>query len=247
MVTPVVTPADPEILDLRGEVCPYTFVRTKLRLEELGPGARIAVLIDHESASRSVPKSVREWGQRVEEVRELVPGLFVIVIEKLTPAERPKLAAPALAFPPAPAALPTSPPSPVALPTSPPSPTAVAQSPAADRRLAPRASLDAHVRITRPAEAPAAPALLARAWNLSLVGAYLVLGDRDRYALIPGEPLDLTFTADGLDARAHATLLRLDPGNDSRPPGAAALFAELSPDELAALHVLIVHASRQKE
>ncbi len=247
MVTPVVTPADPEILDLRGEVCPYTFVRTKLRLEELGPGARIAVLIDHEPASRSVPKSVREWGQRVEDLRELVPGLFVIVIEKLTPAERPKLAAPALAFPPAPAALPTSPPAPAAPPTSPPSPTAAAQSPAADRRLAPRASLDAHVRITRPAEAPAAPALLARAWNLSLVGAYLVLGDRDRYALIPGEPLDLTFTADGLDARAHATLLRLDPGNDSRPPGAAALFAELSPAELAALHVLIVHASRQQE
>jgi tRNA 2-thiouridine synthesizing protein A len=55
-------------LDLRGEVCPFTFVRTKLRLEELPPCATLAIVVDHEPASRNVPRSLREWGQDVVEV-----------------------------------------------------------------------------------------------------------------------------------------------------------------------------------
>jgi tRNA 2-thiouridine synthesizing protein A len=55
-------------LDLRGEVCPFTFVRTKLRLEELAPGATLRIVVDHEPASRNVPRSLREWGQDVVEV-----------------------------------------------------------------------------------------------------------------------------------------------------------------------------------
>jgi len=53
------------VLDLRGEVCPFTFVRTKLRLEELPSGARLRIVVDHEPASRNVPRSLREWGQTV--------------------------------------------------------------------------------------------------------------------------------------------------------------------------------------
>jgi tRNA 2-thiouridine synthesizing protein A len=62
---------DAELLDLRGEVCPFTFVRTKLRLEELPVGAALRILVDHEPASRNVPRSLREWGQ---EVVEVAPG-----------------------------------------------------------------------------------------------------------------------------------------------------------------------------
>jgi tRNA 2-thiouridine synthesizing protein A len=57
--------APAEVLDLTGEVCPFTFVRTKLRLEELPPGARLVVVVDHEPATRNVPRSAAEWGQRV--------------------------------------------------------------------------------------------------------------------------------------------------------------------------------------
>jgi tRNA 2-thiouridine synthesizing protein A len=49
-------------------VCPYTFVRTRLRLEELPLGARLVILVDHEPAVRNVPRSAREWGQEVEAV-----------------------------------------------------------------------------------------------------------------------------------------------------------------------------------
>ncbi|MCG8418293.1 MAG: sulfurtransferase TusA family protein [Proteobacteria bacterium] len=71
-----------ETLDLRGEVCPYTFVYTRLRLEELPIGARLHVLVDHEPAVRNVPRSVREWGQEVESVAERGDGTWRIAVCK---------------------------------------------------------------------------------------------------------------------------------------------------------------------
>ena len=54
-----------EELDLRGEVCPFTFVRTKLRLEELPIGAVLCVLLDHPAAARNVPRSLVAEGHDV--------------------------------------------------------------------------------------------------------------------------------------------------------------------------------------
>ena len=34
-------------LDIRGEVCPYTFVKTRLALEEMQPGQVLRVLVDY--------------------------------------------------------------------------------------------------------------------------------------------------------------------------------------------------------
>jgi tRNA 2-thiouridine synthesizing protein A len=71
-----------ETLDLRGEVCPYTFVRTRLRLEALPLGARLRVVVDHEPASRNVPRSLREWGQLVHAVTAGEGGTWVIDVER---------------------------------------------------------------------------------------------------------------------------------------------------------------------
>jgi tRNA 2-thiouridine synthesizing protein A len=54
-----------ETLDLAGEVCPYTFVRTKLRLEELPVGAELHILVDHAPAAENVPRSLVAEGQAV--------------------------------------------------------------------------------------------------------------------------------------------------------------------------------------
>lgn len=61
---------DPERLELLGEVCPFTFVRTKLRLEELPSGARLLVVVDHPPAARSVPRSAAGEGHVVLGVTE---------------------------------------------------------------------------------------------------------------------------------------------------------------------------------
>jgi TusA-related sulfurtransferase len=71
-----------ETLDLRGEVCPYTFVRTRLKLESLQLGAVLHVVVDHEPATRNVPRSARDWGQEVEPVVELEVGVWRIAVIK---------------------------------------------------------------------------------------------------------------------------------------------------------------------
>ena len=55
-------------LDLAGEVCPYTFVRAKLRLEELPLGAELHILVDHAPAADNVPRSLKAEGQEVVSV-----------------------------------------------------------------------------------------------------------------------------------------------------------------------------------
>ncbi len=75
-------PEPVEELDLSGEVCPFTFVRTKLRLEELPLGARLAVVVDHPPASRSVPRGATAEGQLVVSVREEPGPRWRILLEK---------------------------------------------------------------------------------------------------------------------------------------------------------------------
>ena len=70
-------------LDLRGEICPYTFVRTKLALEAMSVGAALHVLVDHEPATRNIPRSAAEWGQEVGSVDPAeIPGTWRIVLVK---------------------------------------------------------------------------------------------------------------------------------------------------------------------
>jgi tRNA 2-thiouridine synthesizing protein A len=78
----VVWGAANEVLDLCGEVCPFTFVRTKLRLEELPAGARLHVVVDHEPATRNVPRSAAAWGQHIVSVTPAGAGRWRICIEK---------------------------------------------------------------------------------------------------------------------------------------------------------------------
>ena len=54
-----------DTLDLTGEVCPFTFVRAKLALEDLPLGASLRITVDHEPAVRNVPRSLTAWGQEV--------------------------------------------------------------------------------------------------------------------------------------------------------------------------------------
>ena len=64
------SPGDTE-LDLAGEVCPFTFVRTRLALEALPIGGILRIVVDHEPAIRNIPRSAKEWGQDVLGVTDL--------------------------------------------------------------------------------------------------------------------------------------------------------------------------------
>ncbi|HEY4182837.1 MAG TPA: sulfurtransferase TusA family protein [Kofleriaceae bacterium] len=75
------TSLSPGDVDLRGEVCPFTFVRTKLALEAVAIGETVSVIVDHEPASRTIPRSAREWGQDVIGVEPL-DGMWRISIRR---------------------------------------------------------------------------------------------------------------------------------------------------------------------
>jgi tRNA 2-thiouridine synthesizing protein A len=79
-----------EVLDLVGEVCPYTFVRAKLRLEELALGARLELLVDHPAAVDNVPRSLRAEGQEVVAVTSEPGGgrWRIAVVKRAEPARR---------------------------------------------------------------------------------------------------------------------------------------------------------------
>jgi tRNA 2-thiouridine synthesizing protein A len=72
----------PLSINLCGEICPFTFVRTKLALEELPIGAALRVIVDHEPAIRNLPRSATEWGQEVLGVTAVAPGTWAIDLRK---------------------------------------------------------------------------------------------------------------------------------------------------------------------
>ena len=52
-------------LDITDDVCPITFVRTKLLLERMQPGETAEVRLQSQMPLENVPRSVREMGQIV--------------------------------------------------------------------------------------------------------------------------------------------------------------------------------------
>jgi len=72
----------PLSIDLTGELCPFTFVRTKLALEDMAIGELLRVIVDHEPATRNIPRSATEWGQDVIGVTRLTPHTWAIDLRK---------------------------------------------------------------------------------------------------------------------------------------------------------------------
>jgi tRNA 2-thiouridine synthesizing protein A len=70
-------------LDIRGEVCPYTFVKTKLALEQMQPGQVLRVLVDYEPATKNVPRSVKLQGDEVLNVELCGASEWSITVRKL--------------------------------------------------------------------------------------------------------------------------------------------------------------------
>jgi tRNA 2-thiouridine synthesizing protein A len=71
-----------EELDLRGEVCPYTFVRTKLKLEEMESGEDLIVLLDDAIATANVSKSLRNEGHQIKGIKSISDGVWEIIAKK---------------------------------------------------------------------------------------------------------------------------------------------------------------------
>lgn len=61
-------PLDPipdQVIDITGEVCPMTFVRTKLRLERMRAGEVLSVRLRGGEPLRNVPRAARDEGHDI--------------------------------------------------------------------------------------------------------------------------------------------------------------------------------------
>ncbi len=70
------------LLDLSGVACPMNFVKTKLKLETLAAGEKLAVILDDGEPIESVPRSLEEQGQKVIEQERISDTQWRIVVEK---------------------------------------------------------------------------------------------------------------------------------------------------------------------
>jgi len=74
-------------IDITSDVCPFTFVKTKLLLERMAVGETALVRLRGAAPLKNVPRSVREHGQVVlsltPEEGEEVNGVHLLVFRKV--------------------------------------------------------------------------------------------------------------------------------------------------------------------
>ncbi len=68
-------------IDITGEVCPMTFVRTKLRLERMQPGEILAVRLRGDEPLRNVPRAARDEGHAILDI-EADGDIHIITIRR---------------------------------------------------------------------------------------------------------------------------------------------------------------------
>ncbi len=71
-------------LDLSGEVCPYTFVKSKLMMEQMNVGEVLDVIVDYPPAATNIPRSMEREGQEVLEVIQINSNQWKVVLRKKT-------------------------------------------------------------------------------------------------------------------------------------------------------------------
>ncbi len=68
--------------DLKGEVCPYTFVKSKLALEMLESGQILQVMVDNDESATNVPRSLTNEGNQVLGVEKVNDSDWLITVKK---------------------------------------------------------------------------------------------------------------------------------------------------------------------
>ncbi len=68
-------------LDITPDVCPITFVKTKLKLEQLKEGEILEVLLNDGEPIQNVPRSVKGEGHKIVLVEKL-DGKYRLLIQR---------------------------------------------------------------------------------------------------------------------------------------------------------------------
>jgi TusA-related sulfurtransferase len=69
-------------VDITDVVCPVTFVKTKVALEELEDGQVLEVKLNGGEPIQNVPRSLKDEGHRVTKVSPSEDGTFLLTVVK---------------------------------------------------------------------------------------------------------------------------------------------------------------------
>jgi len=73
-------------IDITAEVCPMTFVRTKIALDRLPIGGVLEVRLKGDEPLRNVPESARDLGHTVLALEQLENGIWRLLLRRESPA-----------------------------------------------------------------------------------------------------------------------------------------------------------------
>ena len=68
-------------LNLKGKICPYTFIESMLALEEMNVGEVLRVIVDYPPAVCDVPQSLKNEGFEVLDVRPINDTDWAILVK----------------------------------------------------------------------------------------------------------------------------------------------------------------------
>jgi len=73
--------AELDVQGVRGVICPYNFVKTKLKLEAMEQGQVLSVLLDAVDPIRNVPRSVSNEGHTIVS-QDHIEGSYRVLIRR---------------------------------------------------------------------------------------------------------------------------------------------------------------------
>ena len=72
-----------ERVDITDVVCPMTFVKAKVAMEELEVGQVLAVTMNDGEPVQNVPRSVKEEGHQILKLEENEDGTYTLIVRKV--------------------------------------------------------------------------------------------------------------------------------------------------------------------
>ena len=81
--TSSITPDD--VLDVKGEICPYPDIKTRKKLKQMKPGQVLKVLTDYPLSVERIPRNVEKEGHKVLKIERVDGPTHEIFIQVGSP------------------------------------------------------------------------------------------------------------------------------------------------------------------
>lgn len=72
-----------ETVDITDVVCPVTFVKAKVALEELEDGQILSIRLNDGEPVQNVPRSVKEEGHQILKLNDNKDGTYTLIVRKV--------------------------------------------------------------------------------------------------------------------------------------------------------------------